>query len=227
MPAATDREGASGGTAGAISPRDLALRFCSLGDNCEVGVAQRLLGAEPIDLFRWGNTPAERLIALLRADFEGFGAPDRIHVIRAHGEYVVHDRRYDLIWHSWTRESEMTAEAVLDRERRRIPFLVRKLREELRQGRRVFVVRRRDGFGALAGDLHTAIRAFGRAPLLLVSEKGETTLEQVGDGLFDAGFPKLSQPSCVPATTDRAAWKGLFTRVLAQIDRSPPVDGAT
>lgn len=223
----TTVEGTADCRSGEISPRDLALRFCSLGDNCEVGIAQRYLGAEPIDLFRWGNTPAERLVDLLRSDFEGFGAPDHIEVVSMAGEYVIHNRRHGLIWHSWTRETEATADAVLERERRRIPLLVRKLREELREGARVFVVRRRDGFGALAHELHTAIRAFGRAPLLLVSKREHGTLEQIDDGLFDAGFPKLSQSSCVPATTDRTAWKALFTQVLEHIDQSSPVAGAT
>lgn len=35
--------------------RGLMLDFCSLGNNCEFGIAQRKSGAEPLDLLRWGQ----------------------------------------------------------------------------------------------------------------------------------------------------------------------------
>ena len=43
----------------------LMRRFCSLGDNCELGIAQRRLGAEPADLLRWAAIDVSALLRLL------------------------------------------------------------------------------------------------------------------------------------------------------------------
>jgi hypothetical protein len=44
---------------------DLMVSFCSLGGNCEFGVAQRAYGAEAPDQFRWAILEMLALLELL------------------------------------------------------------------------------------------------------------------------------------------------------------------
>ena len=113
--------------------RDLMMRFESLGESCEFGLVQRRCEAEPLGLFRFASAPLPKLLAALGADFAGFGNPDALDVeLSGNGrEYMVSDRRFGLLYHAWVRAGEMTPEEVRQREIRRLPLLVRKLREEL------------------------------------------------------------------------------------------------
>lgn len=89
--------------------KDLMRSFCALGHNCEFGMAQRVFGAEPIDLFRWALTQSDVLIRLLRAKFAGIGDPHQIEVYASPtGEYHVRHNRYHFAWHAWANVGETT-----------------------------------------------------------------------------------------------------------------------
>ena len=149
----------------------LLTRFESLGENCEFGLVQRRCGIEPLGLLRFSSTPLPPLLNALRGRFAGMGQPDTIEIeVAASGrEYMVFDRRYGFRYHAWVKLGEMAPEAIHAREVRRLPFLIRKLVEDLTDGEKIFVFH---GMQPLAErearELADAIRGYGPGTLLWV-----------------------------------------------------------
>ena len=151
---------------------DLMLQFESLGQNCEFGLVQRECNAEPLGLLRFSSTPLLRLLAALDHRFEGMGEPGSVEVVISPNgrEYMVQDRSFGFLYHAWVKTGEMSPEDVQRREGRRIPFLVRKLMEDLAAGEKIFVFK---GMGSLPEEdvypLAAALRRYGPNTLLLVN----------------------------------------------------------
>lgn len=122
---------------------ELMLRFESLGENCEFGLVQRRCGVDPLGLLRFSSTPLPKLLPALQARFEGMGAPGTLEVeISPNGrEYMIYDRSYGFRYHAWVNVGEKPAAEVLTRQYQRVGLLVRKLVEELTDGRKIFVFR--------------------------------------------------------------------------------------
>ncbi len=153
------------------SDRAMMLRFESMGENCEFGLAQRAAGAEPLGLMRFASTNLQRLLAALDAGFAGLGDPDKLQVeVSENGrEYMVHDNVFGLHYHAWVKTEEMPAEDVHRREVRRMPFLIRKLTEDLEAAHKIFVRRERgDELASEAYPLLPALRRWGPNTLLYV-----------------------------------------------------------
>ncbi len=147
---------------------ELALAFESLGENCELGLVQRAWGAEPLGLLRFASAPFDKLLPALRQRFRGMGEAGTLEVQRGHGcEYMVSDRVYGFLYHAWAKVGELTPEQILAREHRRVPFLIRKLVEDLEQGEKIFVYH---GLTPLqpqqARAMAQALRLYGKATLL-------------------------------------------------------------
>jgi hypothetical protein len=184
---------------GQISDRELMFKFESLGQNCEFGLVQRRCEAEPLGLLRFASTPLPHLLAALEGDFEGLGAPEAVTVqVSANGqEYMVADRRYGLLYHAWVRVGEMAPEDVRARETRRLPILVRKLREDLDAAEKIFVFK---GMGPVPEDevmpLVAAIRRYGPNTLMLANladaQHPSGTVERRGPG---SGSSMAARPS--------------------------------
>ena len=149
----------------------LMMRFESLGENCEFGLAQRRCGAEPLGLLRFASAPLPVLLAGLKGRFEGVGESDQIE-IRVSGnrqEYLVIDRRYGFLYHPWVLVGEADPEDIRRREEKRLPFLKRKLIEDLTEGRKIFVYRgMRRLPQPLVLRLVAAMREYGPTTLLWV-----------------------------------------------------------
>lgn len=151
---------------------DLMLTFESLGQNCEFGLVQRQCLAEPLGLLRFSSAPLPLLLDALDKHFEGMGALDTISVsLAANGhEYMVHDQRFGFLYHAWVNADEMAAADVARREARRVPFLVRKLLEDLAAGEKIFVFK---GMGFMPEQevfpLAMALRRHGPNTLLFVN----------------------------------------------------------
>ncbi len=151
---------------------DLMLKFESLGQNCEFGLVQRQCQAEPLSLLRFSSTPLPRLLDALDARFAGMGAPEATNVVLSSNgrEYMVNDSRFGFVYHAWVNAGEMSPEELQRREARRIPFLVRKLLEDLEAGEKIFVFK---GMGAVAEEevfpLAMAIRRYGPNTLLVIT----------------------------------------------------------
>jgi hypothetical protein len=168
------------------------MRFESLGESCEFGLVQRRCEAEPLGLFRFASAPLPKLLAALGADFAGFGEPEALDVeLSANGrEYMIKDKRFSLLYHAWVMAGEMTPEEVHQREIRRLPLLIRKLREDLTEAEKIFVYH---GMGRLGGaddalPLMMVLRRYGPSTLLWVeladADHPAGTVEQAGAGLL-------------------------------------------
>ena len=177
--------------------RDLMMRFESLGQSCEFGLVQRRCEAEPLGLFRFASAPLPKLLAALNADFAGFGEPDALDIELSGGEYMVNDKRFGLLYHAWVRPGEMTPEDVHTREVRRLPLLIRKLREDLSEAEKIFVYH---GMGRLGGadalPLAAALRHYGPNTLLWVEladrDHPAGTVEWAGAGLLKAYIDRFA-----------------------------------
>lgn len=179
--------------------KELMMRFESLGEDCEFGLVQRHCGAEPLGLLRFSSTPLPKLIAALDARFEGLGRPDLVHVeLSSNGrEYMVRDKRFGLYYHAWVLAGEKSPEEIHARECRRLPFLGRKLIEDLEEASKIFVYR---GMSALRDDdvhqLAKAMHAYGRNTLLWV---------EADRGAFDVGSVEELEPGLFKGHIERFA----------------------
>ena len=183
--------GVAGGSLDDLPLDQLMMRFESLGENCEFGLAQRRCGAEPLGLLRFASAPLPVLLAALKARFEGVGDTDQIEV-RVSGnrqEYLVVDRRYGFLYHPWVLVGEADPEDIRRREEKRLPFLKRKLIEDLTEARKIFVYR---GMRRLPQPLIlrlvAAMREYGPSTLLWVElqddEHPAGTVEPLTAGLL-------------------------------------------
>jgi hypothetical protein len=185
-PAGPGRGGGPG-----LSREALMLRFESLGENCEFGLAQRRCGAEPLGLLRFASAPLPKLLAALRARFAGMGAADNIVVeLSSNGrEYMVHDRAFGFTYHAWVKLGEQTPAEIHAREARRVPFLVRKLIADLAEGEKIFVFHGMEPLRLSdARNLAAAIRRHGPGTLFWVEVADAAhppdTVEWVEEGLL-------------------------------------------
>ena len=135
-------------TAGAVpstqaeadSLRALALSFEGLGDQCEFGIVQRRLGADPIGLFRFAAISADNLAALLDEEFERLGDPDFTELgFTEGGEYLVRDTRHLYHMHSFVQKDTVDPDLFLSQQVRRLGYLKRKLIEDLQAAEKIFV----------------------------------------------------------------------------------------
>ena len=178
---------------------DLMLQFESLGQNCEFGLVQRQCQSEPLGLLRFSSTPLPQLLDALDARFEGMGGPDTIHVaLSTNGrEYMVQDSRFGFLYHAWVNAGQMPPEDIARREARRVPFLVRKLIEDLEAGEKTFVFK---GMSAVPEEevfpLAMAIRRYGPNTLLFVT---------LADADHKAGSVEAHAPGFLIGYLDRFA----------------------
>ena len=102
---------------------------------------------------------------------------------------MIKDKRFGLLYHAWVLTGEMTPEEVHQREIRRLPLLVRKLKEDLAAAEKIFVYH---GMGRLSDAdatlLVTALRRYGANTLLWVeladADHPAGTVEWAGTGLL-------------------------------------------
>ena len=131
--------------AGPRLPHDqLITRFESLGDNCEFGLVQRKLGAEPLGLLRFSYIELRLLLRGLRCGFDGLGDPATIEVW-ADGidrEFVVRESMYQMTYHTFQYEAQVDRETVQRQQVTRLNFLKRKLLEDIGAGEKIFVLKR-------------------------------------------------------------------------------------
>lgn len=153
---------------GPTDDRELMLRFESLGENCEFGLAQRRAGAEPLGLLRFASAPLPYLLTALAAGFRGMGAPGSVTVtLGGDGqEFMVRDDVYGLLYHAGAGTDPVRIAA---RETQRMRFLIDKLLGDITAGDKIFVFHAVKNVRRRAADLLAAAMAqFGTAPLLWV-----------------------------------------------------------
>ncbi len=118
-------------------------RFESLGDNCEFGLVQRRLGAEPLGLLRFAFIELPLLLRGLRTGFEGLGDPSKTEVtIDPDQEFVVRESVYGMTYHTFQYATQMTLDTVRQQQATRLNFLKRKMMEDVAAGEKIFVLKR-------------------------------------------------------------------------------------
>jgi hypothetical protein len=171
---------------------EIALKFESLGENCEFGLFQRRCDAEPLGLLRFSSTFMRNLIRGIDSGFEGLGATDDIDPQLEGGprkEYMIHEKRYGLVYHTFVYEGQRSIWLMREQESARLTFLRRKFMEELEINDKIFVYK----FASAVAEeevlpLHMALNRYGDATLLWVVEaerdRPAGTVEVVMPGLL-------------------------------------------
>jgi hypothetical protein len=151
------------------SDRDVVLQFESLGDNCELGLVQRAVGAEPLGLLRFAGVPLKHLLRAMNARFEGLAEPGHIRIQPENGEYMVKLTKYDFIYHAHAKVGEIDPELLHRQQIRTVGFLLGKLVNDLENPEKILVFRQNEPLlAADLVDLRTALAQFGRPKLLWV-----------------------------------------------------------
>jgi hypothetical protein len=170
----------------------IALKFESIGENCEFGLFQRRCDAEPLGLLRFSSTFMRNLIRGLENGFEGIGEVEDIDP-RLEGsprrEYMIHEHKYGLVYHTFVFEDERSVWLMREQESARLRFLRRKFMEELQAGEKIFIYRFN---GPISEEeilpLHMALNRYGPATLLWVvpaeQDRPAGTVEVLMQGLL-------------------------------------------
>lgn len=198
--------------------RDLMLRFASLGDNCEFAAAQRAFGAEPMDLLRWAWTPNDVVLRLLVADFDRI--EQKLTVMRKGLLYDVFSERYGFIWHTWIKQVDHDLDSVLEIEQRRLPGMAAKLRKEIREASRIFVIKRTKEVldHRRVRQIHTVMQRFGKPVLMYVTLGESISVREERPRLLHGTLPRFADPALVPSTTPADDWLALCQMAAHLVD---------
>jgi hypothetical protein len=202
-----------------LDDRDLVLRFESVGDNCEFGLVQRMVGTEPLGLLRFAGAPLPALLSAMNARFEGIADPKRIRVQEENGEYMVKLTKYDFYYHAHVKVGEMTPEALHRQQCRTVGFLASKLIGDLEAASKILVFRQNEPL--LAGDLidlRIALSGYGPGVLLWVKEAcaghPPGTLDVADERLMIGYVRRLAARENVPAL-DLDSWLAVLRQAYA------------
>lgn len=211
-----------------LDDRDLVVQFESLGDNCELGLVQRRVGAEPLGLLRFSGTPLRNLLRAMTARFAQIGDQAYVRLNPEHGEYMVKLTKYDFTYHADAKVGEVDPDRLLKQQTRVVSFLARKLIEDLEESSKIFVFRQNEPLSAIdLIDLRLAIAAYGTGRLLWVQPAcpghppGSVTL--VDERLMIGHVRRLAERETVP-DLDLESWMTVLRRAyrLSRETGTPP-----
>ena len=208
---------------------NLAHKFEAWGRDCEFGLVQRTLGAEPNDLFRFSDPTPEVLVKLINTGFADYGEHCYIALDeqqpRREWFFVDHETRTSR--HSRIFEGDLPKEKVQDL----ALFWTRLLREksarDIAAGNKIYVMKTSQGdlMEEAVVEVARALRSKGRGWVLWV-EPGDPVghCEMVMDGLLRARIDRL----CVRGqeyqfslagwlTVMCEAWNTLFSHGLTAV----------
>jgi hypothetical protein len=130
----------------AMTLPELAACFESIGDNCEFGLVQRRCDTEPLGLLRFSGSLPNDIVRGIEQEFEGIGEPEDVTPSlegeEGRREFMIHERKYGLVYHTFVYEGERTPDLMRQQEATRLKFLRRKFAEELDAGEKIFVFKR-------------------------------------------------------------------------------------
>jgi tetratricopeptide (TPR) repeat protein len=158
----------------------LVTNFESLGEDCEFGLFQRNVGAEPLGLLRFAGTSPENLIAVLRCCFEGVGTTDHTKLDVSGDEYVARDERFGMTMHTHINPEKVGYEATYKMMIKKLCYLKGKLIDDLRDGEKIFVFKdKRGSMEPRLAQFREALDLYGKPRVFLV--KLATEDENNGD----------------------------------------------
>ncbi len=200
---------------GGLDLRGLTLCFEGLGHNCEFGLLQRHLHAEPLGLLRFAGITLDNLVAGLRTGFAGAGDEVVVRTHPAHGgreEFLVYDDRYRIGLHSFRTTDESTEAEVRAEHQQRLRFAGRQFRRWLNTGERLFLFQRPGQITrAHAQVVINLLQGFGPNALLYVDNDPRLpsgAVEQVGYGLFHGKLERMA-PADDIGNLDMLGWLSL------------------
>ncbi|WP_158933064.1 hypothetical protein [Acidisphaera sp. S103] len=213
----------------------IALKFESLGENCEFGLFQRRCDAEPLGLLRFSSTFMRNLIRGIDNGFAGLGEIDDIEP-RLEGaprkEYMIHEKKFGLVYHTFVYEGQRSIWLMREQESARLKFLRRKFLEDLELTDKIFIYK----FGSGVSEeeilpLHMALNRHGEATLLWVvpaeRDRPAGTVEVVMPGLLK-GYIDRFAPDDNAHDFSFEGWLRVCANacVMARLQRLPaePVD---
>lgn len=174
----------------AIAARELLFCFTSLGDNCEFGLVQRRAGAEPLGLFRLAFSETQALIESVQDGFADLDPLTMLAVEQPWGEeYITRFGTRGFYRHTRMYPGGSVDPAKLRQdEGKRIPFLRRRLLEDLQAADTFFVRKSNEHAPAEMMALYQAMRRYGPNILLWVEPADPFhppgTVERLEDGLL-------------------------------------------
>ena len=214
-----------------LPPEQLMTRFESLGDNCEFGLAQRRVGAEPLGLLRFSYIELFQLLRALRSGFAGLGDPGatRVSTEGPDSEYIVRDANYAITYHTFQSPEHLSLEAVTAQQATRLAFLRRKLLEDIVNGEKILVVRRGDTLRPEEVlPLYTALNDRGRAWLLWIVPADPAhpsgTVEMLLPGLLRGYVDRLA-PNDNAHDLSLEAWLAVCAAAWRAAGRAVEPDG--
>jgi len=193
--------------------------FESIGNNCELGIVQRELGAEPLDLYRFSAVPLGWILYGMDRAFAGIDASDPHEVTLEHrpdGQhyYYVWQREYRIQYETGIRQDLKTPAAMKGESLRRMHYLSWRLMGSLAEGRRIFTYRSERRLEQAELDAFSdRLQSHGPAFGLVVHEADDAHppghMEWVAPNLLRATLHKFANPACVVETIQVAPWLAL------------------
>ncbi|MBV8704933.1 MAG: hypothetical protein JO118_14630, partial [Acetobacteraceae bacterium] len=181
-----------------MNDAELIQHFESLGDNCEFGLVQRFVGAEPLGFFRFNYAGLPMLTRMLETEFRDIDRPEDIELVRASAadtELVVQNRRYGYRYHTFRHDPDPTQ--AREQQLKVIPFLRDKLLADLRAGEKIFVRKGVRSVGE-AATLARLMRRYGPTTLLWVTPEDEAnvrgSVRVLEAGLMQGFMDRLAPP---------------------------------
>lgn len=202
-----------------LSDCDLVLQFESLGDNCELGLIQRRVGAEPLGLFRFAGAPLRHLLRAMNARFDGMSEPAHVRVQPEHGEYMIKLTKYDFIYHADVKVGDGDPEALHRQHSRTVRFLADKLIGDLESPEKIMVFRQNEPLlAADLVDLRAALSRFAPSTLLWVQEARPGhppgSVDVIDRTLMAGYVTRLAARENVP-DLDQTSWLAVLRRAWA------------
>jgi hypothetical protein len=167
----------------------LLARCESLGDSCEFGFVQRILGVDQLGLFRFtGSGDPLRIAEAIGLEFEGFAEDDDLEAGELLGEWVVKSRRYEFVLHTGRFPYAISEAEIRRKESVKLRYLARKFLEDLADAEKLFVRRVEGGDERGMLELHAAMRALGPTRMVWVTrtddDNPQGTVREVAEGLY-------------------------------------------
>jgi hypothetical protein len=197
------KPGAPFSATGGLAPAPLAEPFVSLGQNCEFGLMQRMVGAEPLGLLRFAGIDLPDLLRGLDTGFADVENPEHFDfksgMFLERMEYLVLAKRHGIRLHTHIYVDD-TADinAVALRVVGYLRFLRRHFVHTLQEGGRIFVLQH-PGVTSAAQALPVLARlcAYGRNRLLYVTEESDVpagTVRREAEGLYHGAIDEFVPP---------------------------------
>lgn len=204
--------------------------FVSCGRDCEFGLFQIAHRANSLSLLKFARMPNEGLPALIETGLGDLAAGACALELdpRPRGpdgpiEYVVVAPRYALELHTAQNVDVFAPDAVLATQRGRLALLARKMRDDIEEGRRIFLCKSPQPVDiAIMRAAAEAIHAPAGAALLWVTQAQDAAdtgaVEALGGGLFRGFVDRFAQDAEM-RTISHEAWLALCYNAARRINR--------